>query len=776
MALVTETLPNLINGVSQQPPTLRRKSQSESQLNCINSVTDGSIKRSPTTHKAKITSDVWNDAFVQSIDRDANEKYEIVVTNNDIKVFDFNGTERTVNKPDGISYLATATPTKHIKALTVKDYTIITNEAQVVAMSPTTGSTRQPEALIQMKTVHKGGTYKVIINGSTKAEVTVTDATTESTPSSTEVAFDLYNKLLASSVSATLYGSIIHITSSSDFSIRGEYAGSDMKVIKGNVQAFSDLPSYAVDGFTVTVTGDPEDSSASAWVACYKGDPQNGEGVWEETVDLGLQNSFDLATMPHVLISEADGTFTFKRAEWLDRTVGTVDSNPEPSIVGQKIRSTFFHKARLCLISDENTLMSEDGEFFNVWRTTITTLLDTDPIDINARSEGISLLHHGIPFNSSIVLFSDKTQFSLSSDGILSPSKTRMQTDTQFTINPDVSPVASGRNVFFVTTNGQYSGISEYFVDTDSGSADAASITKHLPRYLPADLKKIAVNTNEDYLLVLPNNSNRMFVYQWYYGSGEGGRTAKLQSAMHEWSFGTDDVILNCDFIGSDVYFFIQRSDGVYLESMPLDPKDTSVNLPFNVLLDRRVHLQGTYDSGSNKTTWTLPYTDTDPYEVVRDSGFTHGKGQAILTERSGTSITTTGDLTESKVIIGRTYSQIHGLSEQVYRKDHSDSGIVETSGRLQLLNMEVVYHNTGYFRVEVTPLYRETKVHQFARIIGDGANKVGEAYIANGTFKFQIQSKSDQVDIKLINDSYKPSAFLSLSWTGQYIDFTKGY
>ena len=47
MPLVSSSIPNLINGVSQQPPALRLASQGEEQINCMPSPVEGLKKRSP---------------------------------------------------------------------------------------------------------------------------------------------------------------------------------------------------------------------------------------------------------------------------------------------------------------------------------------------------------------------------------------------------------------------------------------------------------------------------------------------------------------------------------------------------------------------------------------------------------------------------------------------------------------------------------------------------------------------------------------------------------
>ena len=56
MALVASSIPNLINGVSQQPPALRLASQAEEVVNCLPSPVEGLKKRPPLTHVKQLFS------------------------------------------------------------------------------------------------------------------------------------------------------------------------------------------------------------------------------------------------------------------------------------------------------------------------------------------------------------------------------------------------------------------------------------------------------------------------------------------------------------------------------------------------------------------------------------------------------------------------------------------------------------------------------------------------------------------------------------------------
>ena len=103
MSLISSSIPNLVNGISQQPPTLRLTSQAEVQENGISTVAKGMKKRPPTKHIARLTGTQLQDAYLHTINRDKNEKYIVAVTNGAIRVWNLLGTELTVNTPDGVA-------------------------------------------------------------------------------------------------------------------------------------------------------------------------------------------------------------------------------------------------------------------------------------------------------------------------------------------------------------------------------------------------------------------------------------------------------------------------------------------------------------------------------------------------------------------------------------------------------------------------------------------------------------------------------------------------
>ena len=80
---------------------MRLASQAESQINGVSSVVEGLKKRPPTEFIKRISTSTLTNPFIHTINRDANERYIIIITQNAIEVWGIDGTQYTVNTPDG---------------------------------------------------------------------------------------------------------------------------------------------------------------------------------------------------------------------------------------------------------------------------------------------------------------------------------------------------------------------------------------------------------------------------------------------------------------------------------------------------------------------------------------------------------------------------------------------------------------------------------------------------------------------------------------------------
>jgi hypothetical protein len=789
MALISSSIPNFVNGVSQQPYTLRLISQGEVQENGLSTVSQGLKKRPPTKHLKKIQSTPLGNCFIHTINRDLSERYITVLTNGDLKVYDINGVEKTVAFPNGKGYLSAASPSTSFSAITVADYTFITNRTVTTAASGATTTSRPFETLINVKAGNYGKEYKIYINGALQAEFKTPDggsATHVDEISTDYIAANLAAELVANGFNSGNWttiknGAIIYLkNTASDFSVTTEdgFNSAGMVAIKGKLQKFSDLPNNAYqDGFVVEITGTGSGEAATqpfdSYFVQYQTVNASGVGVWRECPKPGIPSTLGANTMPHILVRESGGTFTFKQATWKTRLVGDETSNPFPSFVGRNLQDIFFYRNRLGFLSDEAVIFSEAGEYFNFMRTTVTQLLDSDPIDVNASHTKVSILKHAVPFNKQLLLFSEQTQFLIDQGDILSPKTIGIQVVTEFPCNIIAKPVGVGKNVYFAVEKGANSAFREYFADLNNQANDAIDITAHIPQYIASGIYKIATAVNEDILVALSTvDPSTLYIYKYFFNSNE-----KLQSSWSKWTYGSDSTILNVDFIGSDMYLVINRSDGVFLEKATVSLGDIGPSEPYTVHLDRKVQLGSadvSFSSGfTNINLTTLGYTPSvGTYQLVVRTHPTLKPGEILNVIWDGTNAKVTGNITGGTYTFGRRYVFTYQLSTVVVRTPTAAGGQkADTEGRLQLRKMAFNYDDAGYFKVKVTPAGRETYNYVFSgKILGQSSATLGSYGISEGRFIVPIISQNIGTNITLENDSPLPSSFLSADWEGFYV------
>ena len=166
MPLLVNSVPNLAQGVSQQPDNLRFPGQCDEQINAWATVVEGLVKRPPTEYTKKINSSSTNadKLFTHFVKRSEQNKYCVAVSLGGIGVINVgDGTSVSIAVTSiANSYLSlggqaslggVANPLSDLRALTVADYTFLVNKNRTVEKSYLDGKSAIPgdEHLIVVK-------------------------------------------------------------------------------------------------------------------------------------------------------------------------------------------------------------------------------------------------------------------------------------------------------------------------------------------------------------------------------------------------------------------------------------------------------------------------------------------------------------------------------------------------------------------------------------------------------------------------------------------------
>lgn len=841
MSLVNKSISSLVAGMSQQPSELRFDGQAEEILNGVLDLATGVYKRKGTSHLAELgdprpvladIDGIPRGAAMHVWSRDASEKYLIVLANSGISAFTTAGKPIEVRMgefppgyrlpvPDAgsysastaVAYLRTVNPRSHFRFANLIDHTFILNRSRTVTASTPEGYTLvEDRCYLSFVFAASGVRYNLDIGGQ-EVSITATSGSTIEIAAKMAAAINNNPSLPTYRASVLNDSSTVRIMSIQGqiletVNISDSYGNQAFNLIHKTVEKFSDLPGLCDTGFMVKVTGSGL-TGVGYWVR------YNGRN-WVETRDpnIGLSH-INENTMPHALSRGSDGKFYFHPVVWNDRKVGDNKTNPMPSFVGRVIQDLFIYRGRLGFLAEENVILSAATDYFNFWRNTATTTLDTDPIDVTSSAAKAVNFRHAVPFNKELLLFSDNGQFVMNATGTLTSHTVSITETTSYACSPNVRPVNMGKTVTFAVSKKDGTSMREYYaMASGSGiSTESSDITAHVPRLLPPNVLEVAMSQEDEMLAVLTEEDDKVFIYK---SAWEGNE--KVQSAWCVWGIGPTNEfnevgtikyktqVISIEFIDSELFILVGRDNELFLEKIVLTNTTHDGILPFEVSLDRRfIVTGGAYDPASDRTSFKLPYIDDRTRGIIVEGTPAAQAERAAprptvgmpipieVTKQYGHTMWVDGNWSGLTIVWGVPFRFAYIFSRQFLR---DQKGVPMTHTKVRMRRFGLRYNRDGEFAVLVFPTNRVRSGTVF-KIDTDGlplygiegaqywhyhyrptyanstvASKITEEdYLMiekpTGHFEFPVMLRADEVTIGITSDSYVPPSFYAAEWEG---------
>ena len=321
MAAISQRIANLIGGISQQPDTIKYSNQLRVCDNYYPDTASGLLKR-PGLGGVAALPNVVADGTWFMVFRDDSERYAIQFSKaGALKIWSANnGIQQTVNAvaAEATTY-ATHTDATDLAVLQINDYIFVLNRNITVAQGSTSSAAQTPYAFVSIDTIAYSSTYIITLNGTDFTYATPTNGSTQLNVTDIVTA-------LAASINgnanwvATTVGNTIHIRRNTnvDFTIeaKGGSTGVAINAYKGIVTSVANLPTQFLNNVKIEVGGTAANAEDDYWVLFRTADNSaKGIGHWEETVAPGVVLGLNEETMPHVIIREANGTFTYRKLD-----------------------------------------------------------------------------------------------------------------------------------------------------------------------------------------------------------------------------------------------------------------------------------------------------------------------------------------------------------------------------------------------------------------------------------------------------------------------------
>jgi len=568
---------------------------------------------------------------------------------------------------------------------------------------------------------------------------------------------------LAAHATVLVVGAVIFITALAGKEI--EYItvddggdGTQLKFMWTTVEAPSDLPPIAVPGTVIKV----EPLGKEAYYLRAESDsPGTPKVKWNESfaTSVALSNVFLLGTIfsgtlyvgkdPASLQAILPGGSGIDVPTLGNRIVGDDESSAVPHFAGHLVTHASMFQDRLVMCSGNVISASATGDYFNFWRSTVLSVVDSDPVEVFANGSEDDVIRHAVFFDRGLVLVGDRQQYALSGKLPLTPATASPIQSSAHKDIAGVRPVASGDYMFYSKAESAYSQVHQISVGAVDDTSNSIEVTQQLDSYIRGKVRNLTAVAIPDIIAVRTDEvQNGFYVFRFI----DSQSKERLAEAWARWEF--DDgcgKVVGLSVVQERLRIMFVRGDGVGGYSLVVDEARLTPGTNTLPCLDS----QAQHDA--------YPYIAGIQYAWGADGISTRAwQGQA-----DGDKAALTLDLGMDDLCrMGYPYPAYVELTSP-FMRDRQDNPIIV--GRTVVNSLTLSHANTGAYNVVVTTPYDTTTSLEFRGLTVNGVDStVGERHLHKGRASAPVGRETRDYIATVSAFQWQPMAITALDWTGQ--------
>lgn len=465
---------------------------------------------------------------------------------------------------------------------------------------------------------------------------------------------------------------------------------------QSRVEEERDLPASMpaeADG-TLCKIGSKSSASGGTW---YKYSYANR--AWEE--DAAYNSITSITNMPLELAADDD----ILERTFEGRLSGDSDNNDDPGFIQNGyITGIASFQGRLVLLSGAYVSMSASGLYTRFYRSTVTSLLDSDRIDISSASALNSVFRSAVQFNRDLLIIGDSMQAVVAGSANVTPTNASIAITSEVICDSRVYPIIAGQTMLYPNRRSDsYAGVQEFIPSAYTSSQYVSQdATVHIPKYIPGRIMKMSVSTVTNMAFMLYNGErSNLLVHEYLWGSD----AKKVQSAFHKWTLPAN--ILSMHVAPEEVVLFLRAAAGGILV-VTIDPREGFISQ--GAYTSPYIDLYSTVSVSSRAFTipTSLRYStvSADDFSLAYATGDAAGQSLGIqsISTSSWTGTTVRG-VPDGTYYIGLKYESAFTPTPPMMK---DQNGAVVGSGHVRLLRFDVAIKNSGPFTAEVTDTSRD--------------------------------------------------------------------
>lgn len=415
-----------------------------------------------------------------------------------------------------------------------------------------------------------------------------------------------------------------------------------------------------------------------------------------EWLESGTWNSPEfIANMP-ISIKYVAGVWSIDSSNYEGRTAGDEDTNPIPEFLTRGLSGMGAFQSRLVLLGGSKVYMSSSTTAKRFFRSTVTGLLDADPIAVGASANSSAEYVYAVPFQKDLLLFSRKYQALVPAAGAaVTPRTATVLLTSSYSVDLGCEPVPVGRTLLFPAPRsadffGFMEMVSSQYTDSQYVSNDASA---HLPKYMAGTCRYAVSSPVSSMVLFGPTSDLTSLIVYEYQWDGD----VKAQQSWHKWRL--PYPVASAHFASGVANFtFIQNGHmvGVSIDTKLGSLTTSAVRRPF---MDMHIEVQ-VVDRQVIIPSWMLTF-DPDIGTKLKLAVATGPQaGDWVGAEYADGVLTTVRSFPNGLVTMGIPFKSSYSPTPPVIRDRHGDK--IE-SDKVTVLRYLVSTQNSAEYNILIT-------------------------------------------------------------------------
>ena len=416
--------------------------------------------------------------------------------------------------------------------------------------------------------------------------------------------------------------------------------------------------------------------------------------AWIETAAYGSPTA--LTNMPISLYWNGTN-WMVSTTNFEGRLAGDAKSNPNPAFVDYGITGVSTYQGRLVILAGPQVCMSSTDNPRRFYRSTVTSILDSDTIGVGSAMNNSAAYRHALPFQKDLLLFSESYQALVpTGNTALTPRTAAVLPTSGHEVDTLAAPLIVGRTLMYASPRSEnFFGIMEMapspYTDSQYISQDA---TPHLPKYMGGRCRFSVASSIAGMAVFAPSGDKRSLLVYEYMWDGD----SKTQQAWHTWTFPYDIASVHFAF---DRIIITHAANG-YVVFSTLDPKAGALTFAAERKPFMDLWTTGTVASNDVDLNAGMLAFDSTYIDKVAMTNLTGDLAGELIgsTKKDANTRTTVRSFPSGSVAVGIPYTSMFSPTPPQVR-DFND--VVISTNKATILRFLLGTKNSSQFMVKVT-------------------------------------------------------------------------